>query len=72
MDVNNDGSPTDLALIKGESVIGSFWRKDNFEADASTCIKWRLDEVKIRRLDLDLWKLSSEFSGVRLNSWIVS
>ena len=72
MDVNNDGCPTDLALIKGESVIGSFWRKDNFEADAFTCIKWRLDEVKIRRLDLKLWKLSPEFSRVRLNSWVVS
>ena len=64
MDINDDGCTADLTNVKGEAVIRSFRWKDDFYAYAFTSIKRRLDEVKIRRLNLKLWKLSSKFSSV--------
>ena len=71
MDINDDGRMANLIHVKCETVIRSFrWKKDT-KAYAFTGVSWRLDEIKIRELDLKQWKLGTKLSRVQLNSRLV-
>ena len=54
----------DLAGIKRETVVCLLGWKYDFQADTLAGVKWRLDEIKIRRLDLNLWKLSTKLGRI--------
>ena len=59
MDINDDGHMADLANVKSETMIHSFRWSDGVQAYVFTDIKRRLNGIKIRRLDINLWKLGT-------------
>ena len=71
MDINDDGCMVDLINVKCETVICSIRWKDDVHVYAFTSAKGRLDELKIRRLDLKLWKLGTKLSRAQLGSRVV-
>ena len=72
MDINNDGSMVDLADFKCEIVVRSFGQKNDLHTDALASVKWKLDEIKVRRLDLNLWKVNMKVGIILFYCRIVS
>ena len=54
----------DLTNIKHETVVYFLGLKYDIQDDILTGAKWRLDGIKIRRLDINLWKLSTKLDKI--------